>query len=106
MEGTLFDVTLVIITIFLVLINGFFVAAEFALVKLRPSQVDTFVAQKRSFARLVRSQLDRLDEALSACQLGITLSWGVVNFSNMDSQLHWIRTKIFATKLTFKSVCS
>ncbi len=65
---------LVALAILLVFVNAFFVAAEFALVKVRPTKIDAFVLQKRAFAKLVRSQLQRLDAALSACQLGITLS--------------------------------
>src|SRR5215211_1419724 len=54
----------------LVLINGFFVAAEFALVSARRGQVrgDSLAA------RLARKQRDKLDEYLSACQLGITIA--------------------------------
>ena len=53
----------------LVLVNGFFVAAEFALVSLRPDQLpDTRVGQ------VVRHQSRHLDEYLSACQLGITIA--------------------------------
>lgn len=58
----------------LVLINGFFVAAEFALVKVRPTQVDAAIAQGNRRARVVKSILSRLDGYLSACQLGITLA--------------------------------
>jgi len=54
----------------LVLVNGFFVAAEFALVSARRGQVrgDSLAA------RLARRQRDRLDEYLSAAQLGITIA--------------------------------
>jgi CBS domain containing-hemolysin-like protein len=54
----------------LVLANGFFVAAEFALVSARRGQVrgDSLAA------RLARRQQDKLDEYLSACQLGITIA--------------------------------
>src|SRR5229473_2425935 len=63
-----------IFVLFLVLANGFFVAAEFALVKVRLSQIEQ-LAQAGSFpARVARSVLNRLDAYLSACQLGITLA--------------------------------
>ena len=58
----------------LVFLNGFFVAAEFALVKIRTSQLDMLAAEgnKRALAgQLVRNNLDAY---LSACQLGITLA--------------------------------
>ena len=53
----------------LVVINGFFVAAEFALVSLRLEQLP----ESRS-ARMLRHQSEHLDEYLSACQLGITIA--------------------------------
>jgi CBS domain containing-hemolysin-like protein len=58
----------------LVLINGFFVAAEFALVKVRPSRVDMMVREKRPYAKTLRWLVRRLDASLSACQLGITMA--------------------------------
>ena len=74
MDSITANLLLVGAALLLVLINGFFVAAEFALVKVRQTKIDAFVAQKRAFAKIVRSQLRRLDAALSACQLGITLA--------------------------------
>ncbi len=58
----------------LVALNGFFVAAEFALVKIRASQLDSLVDEGKRNARLARHILDHLDAYLSACQLGITLA--------------------------------
>ncbi len=57
-----------------VVANGFFVAAEFALVKLRVSEIDMVAQKSRRTARLLKSILERLDGYLSACQLGITLA--------------------------------
>src|SRR6266496_4356914 len=54
----------------LVLVNGFFVACEFALVSVRRGQV----RGGSLAARLARRQQDKLDEYLSACQLGITIA--------------------------------
>ena len=58
----------------LVLLNGFFVAAEFALVRVRPTQLDSFVDQGLRRARLARYMTQHLDAYLSATQLGITLA--------------------------------
>jgi len=58
----------------LVLLNGFFVAAEFALVKVRVSQIDPLVLDGVRNAPQTRKVLARLDEYLSATQLGITLA--------------------------------
>ncbi|MEM7483394.1 MAG: hemolysin family protein [Acidobacteriota bacterium] len=59
---------------FLVLLNGFFVAAEFALVKVRPTQIDPHVAAGSLRGRIARYMVTHLDAYLSATQLGITLS--------------------------------
>ncbi len=58
----------------LVFINGFFVAAEFALVKVRTSQIDQLVDEGHWAAKLTSRALDRLDSYLSASQLGITVA--------------------------------
>jgi CBS domain containing-hemolysin-like protein len=60
--------------ILLVLLNGFFVAAEFALVKLRQTQASEFARTKGLRGRVVLAVRTNLDAYLSACQLGITLA--------------------------------
>lgn len=62
------------ITFLLILINGFFVAAEFALVKVRASQLDVKAQKGSSRAKLAKTLLEKLDAYLSATQLGITLA--------------------------------
>lgn len=62
------------IAIILIVLNGFFVAAEFALVKVRLSRVEKLVRERRPFAKTARWLAQRLDESLSACQLGITMA--------------------------------
>ncbi|HRH11662.1 MAG TPA: hemolysin family protein [Bacteroidia bacterium] len=62
------------ITFLLVLLNGFFVAAEFALVKVRGSQLDIKIQKGSKRARLSKYLIEHLDSYLSACQLGITLA--------------------------------
>ncbi|EJW17106.1 hypothetical protein PAV_4c02060 [Paenibacillus alvei DSM 29] len=58
----------------LVFLNGFFVAAEFAMVKVRGSRLDTLVQEGNAKAKLTRHVTEHLDAYLSACQLGITLA--------------------------------
>jgi CBS domain containing-hemolysin-like protein len=58
----------------LVALNGFFVAAEFALVKVRRSQLDTLAAEGNARAATARHVIENLNAYLSACQLGITLA--------------------------------
>jgi CBS domain containing-hemolysin-like protein len=59
---------------FLVALNGFFVASEFAIVKVRASQLDTLPAEDNGRTRLARHITTHLDAYLSATQLGITLA--------------------------------
>lgn len=58
----------------LVTLNGFFVAAEFALVRVRRSQLDTLAAEGDKRAAIGRHLTEDLNAYLSACQLGITLA--------------------------------
>ena len=58
----------------LVALNGFFVASEFSLVKVRSSQLEALVDEGEARATLVKRVLDRLDAYLSATQLGVTLA--------------------------------
>jgi CBS domain containing-hemolysin-like protein len=63
-----------IAVVLLVLLNGFFVAAEFALVRARRSKLETMAEDGLSGARVALRELENISEALSACQLGITLA--------------------------------
>jgi CBS domain containing-hemolysin-like protein len=71
----IFDIFLkLLLVIFLVLLNGFFVAAEFALVKVRDTQLETLIIKGHRRAKIARRIINNLDAALSATQLGITLA--------------------------------
>ncbi|MDE0865072.1 MAG: hemolysin family protein [Rubripirellula sp.] len=103
MENTLYLAGALI----LIILNGFFVAAEFALVKVRLSRIEQMVKDKRAFAATARWLATRMDKSLSACQLGITmaslgLGWvGEPAFSKLiepvfhaigladDQMIHW-----------------
>jgi CBS domain containing-hemolysin-like protein len=63
-----------LITLLIIVINGFFVAAEFALVKVRSSQIDVLVKQGNTKATLIKHIIEHMDGYLSACQLGITIA--------------------------------
>ncbi|MDB6064322.1 MAG: hypothetical protein JWR26_530 [Pedosphaera sp.] len=58
----------------LVLLNGFFVAAELALVRLRDTQIEALVLKGHRRARIVRRLMNNLDATISAIQFGITLA--------------------------------
>jgi CBS domain containing-hemolysin-like protein len=74
----------------LVFLNGFFVAAEFALVKIRDTQLQPLINRGSRRARLARKVLANLDRSLSAAQLGITLA---------SLALGWIGEPVFAALL-------
>ncbi|HWD21322.1 MAG TPA: hemolysin family protein [Verrucomicrobiae bacterium] len=75
----------------IVLANGFFVAAEFAFVKLRDTQLDAWIAKGHKRARLARHILQNLTSYLSATQLGITLA---------SLALGWLGQPVFMALLT------
>jgi CBS domain containing-hemolysin-like protein len=60
--------------IFFLAMNAFFVVAEFALVRVRRSQIDMAVAEKRRGAEAAQDVTTHINAYLSACQLGITLA--------------------------------
>ncbi|MBM2813782.1 MAG: hemolysin [Ignavibacteria bacterium] len=64
----------ILLTLFFVALNAFFVAAEFALVKIRASQLEIRIRAGSSFAKITKELISRLDTCLSGCQLGITLA--------------------------------
>jgi CBS domain containing-hemolysin-like protein len=63
-----------LLILFLVCLNGFFVAAEFALVKVRHTRIAQLVAEGNKRAAYAQKVTQELDAYLSACQLGITLA--------------------------------
>ena len=62
------------LAILLILLNGFFVATEFALVKVRANRIRHLAEQGKASAVVVEEMLAQLDAYLSACQVGITLA--------------------------------
>ena len=64
----------IFLTIFLVILNGFFVAAEFAIVKVRGSQIEIKVKTGSKVAGIAKHMTEHLDGYLAATQLGITLA--------------------------------
>jgi CBS domain containing-hemolysin-like protein len=67
-------VLLLAVLLLLVAVNGFFVAAEFALVRTRRGKIEQLAAEGERGAEAVVEQLDSIDESLSACQVGITMA--------------------------------
>ncbi len=85
------DLGLIFFALFLVLLNGFFVAAEFAMVKLRGTRVDAIADLHGWRGQILRTVHNQLDAYLSACQLGITLA---------SLGLGWVGEPAFAHLLT------
>ncbi|MDM5226758.1 hemolysin family protein [Cytobacillus sp. NJ13] len=59
---------------FLIALTAFFVASEFAIVKVRTSRIDQLIMEGNAKARSAKQVISSLDEYLSACQLGITIT--------------------------------
>ena len=79
----------------LILANGFFVAAEFALVSVRETRIEWMIAQRMPGARAVRRLQENLDDFLPAVQLGVTLCSLALGWVGepvvADIFVHWMR---------------
>jgi putative hemolysin len=72
-EGGIFDYLGILAVLFLVIANGFFVAAEFSLVAVRRSRVAELVADGRMNAAALQRAIKHLDSYIAATQLGVTI---------------------------------
>ncbi|AZA89601.1 Putative Mg2+ and Co2+ transporter CorB [Chryseobacterium nakagawai] len=90
------DIVRLLLALFLVLLNGFFVAAEFSIVKVRYSQIQIKAAEGDSMAKQAEHIIKHLDEYLSATQLGITLASLALGWVG-ESALHHIFENIFTS---------
>ncbi|HLV02938.1 MAG TPA: hemolysin family protein [Acidobacteriota bacterium] len=68
------QVLLVLVAFFLVFLNGFFVASEFSIVKVRETQIQELILGGNRLARKAQKIIGQMDEYLSATQLGITVA--------------------------------
>jgi CBS domain containing-hemolysin-like protein len=64
----------VALAVVLVAVNGFFVAVEFSVARLRPTQAQELLREGRPGSKSVAHAVDHIDAYLSACQLGITMA--------------------------------
>src|SRR6266568_438607 len=74
----------------LIVANGFFVAAEFALVKVRATRIDQLVNEGKHAAKVVQQQIGHLDTYIAATQLGITLASLALGWIGEPSLAHLI----------------
>src|SRR6266851_4416865 len=79
-----------ILALLFIVANGFFVAAEFAIVKVRPTQLAELVAKGSTRARMSKRLQKRVDSYLSAAQIGVTLA---------SLALGWVGEPAFAAVL-------
>lgn len=84
----------ILVAILLVLLNGFFVAAEFSIVKVRYSQIQLKAAEGNTIAKQAEHIIKNLDAYLSATQLGITLASLALGWVG-ESALEHIFTNVF-----------
>jgi CBS domain containing-hemolysin-like protein len=114
----------ILLVLGLVAINGFFVAAEFALVRIRETQLDALVVKGHRRAKVARAVLAHLNSFLSTTQLGITmtslgLGWAgepvftallspVLGWLHVDSETarHSIAFAVGFSALTFLHICA
>ncbi|MGN6664864.1 MAG: hemolysin family protein [Solirubrobacterales bacterium] len=68
------SVLLLVLLLLLIAVNGFFVAAEFALVRARRGKMAQLAEEGETGAEAVVEQLDHIEESLSACQIGVTIA--------------------------------
>ena len=73
-DNVILIVLKILAVLVLVLLNGFFVAAEFALVRIRETQLDALVAKGWKRAKMARHVVRHLNSYLSATQLGVTMA--------------------------------
>ena len=78
-----------LLVVFFLLMNAFFVIAEFALVRVRKSQIDMAVAEKRRGAEAARDVTTHINAYLSACQLGITLASLAIGWASLLCPPFW-----------------
>ena len=91
-----YDIFNILLAVLLVIINGFFVSAEFALVKVREARIAELEKQKRVFASTAGWLLKRLDASLSACQLGITMASLGLGWIGEPAVAHLLRPVLLA----------
>lgn len=84
------NIFMIILALLLVAVNGFFVAAEFGLVKLRQTRISEIAKTQGCRGRILEKIHAKLDAYLSACQLGITLA---------SLGLGWVGEPAFASLL-------
>ena len=98
------DLTEIGIALILVVLNGFFVAAEFALVKVRSGQLKEMIQEGRPFARLAKRLHANMESSLSTCQLGITMASLALGWVGEPAFAHLLEPVVRAAGITSETV--
>ncbi|MCM3767326.1 hemolysin family protein [Neobacillus niacini] len=110
------DIFNLVLIAILIALTAFFVASEFAIVKIRSSRIDQLIEEGNSRALAAKRVTSNLDEYLSACQLGITitaLGLGWIGESTIEHLLGPVflalsipesATKILSISIAFASI--
>ena len=69
--NVIFNLSIIVLLLFS---NGFFVASEFAMVKVRKTRIEQLVKEGNSDAKIAQKAIDDLDKFIAAVQLGVTIS--------------------------------
>ncbi|EQB37367.1 MULTISPECIES: hemolysin family protein [Virgibacillus] len=102
------DIVNLVLVAILILLTAFFVATEFAIVKVRATRIDHLIAEGNKQAVYAKKLIDNLDAYLSACQLGITvtaLGLGWLGEPTVERLLHPIFDRLGLTE-TVSSILS
>jgi len=83
-----------LLALLFIIANGFFVAAEFAIIKVRPTQLAELAAAGSTRARMTRRIIKKLDSYLSATQLGVTLASLALGWVGEPSFEHLIEPRL------------
>lgn len=73
-KGNLLDIFNLVLIAILIALTAFFVASEFAIIRIRSSRIDQLIEEGNKSAIVAKKVVSNLDEYLSACQLGITIT--------------------------------
>jgi len=115
-KGTYLDIFNLVIIAILIALTAFFVTSEFAIVKIRSSRIDQLIEEGNSKAVSAKKVISNLDEYLSACQLGITitaLGLGWIGESTIEHMLSPLfltlnipesATQIFSVGIAFATI--
>ena len=106
MEDPLLSWVNLLLALALVVLNGFFVAAEFALVRVRDSRIQQLEQEGSARAAVVRGALRDLDAYLSVCQVGITMASLGLGWVGEPAVAHLIEPVLGAAGITGERVVS